>query len=309
MKNNILATTIGVAAVAVSSLPALGTIVLENSSLHVEIVPAWAGRMMFFGRTGGSNLLWTQPEAADFGLSPSGTPMWKNVGGCKTWVGSQGQGWRDFAGIESGPVWPPPAWFDSTPMHVIKANPTNVVLRTDANRAKDWLVILEREFTLLPDSLVINSRLIPLETGERGPLPLIDDHRRLWSVAQVPRPNFVLIRNSIPGRHKIDGNISEPIPEENGSWARISIPGSDHGVKICADGDALAMPLPDGNGWFLLEQTAPQRFLDAIATPGRAMVYASADNFLPSVYAELEFAAYGPDAEQSVRFSIPKTLP
>ncbi len=47
----------------------------------------------------------------------------------------------------------------------------------------------------------------------------------------------------------------------------------------------------------------------AIAEPGRAMVYASPDDFKPSVYAELEFAAYGPDAEHAVRFSLPKELP
>ena len=66
------------------------------------------------------------------------------------------------------------------------------------------------------------------------------------------------------------------------------------------------MPLAKGDGWLLIEQTAPERFLTAFATPGRAMVYASPDGFKPSEYAELEFAAYGPDAEQTLRLSLPR---
>ena len=58
-----------------------------------------------------------------------------------------------------------------------------------------------------------------------------------------------------------------------------------------------------------MEQTAPERCLSAFATPGRAMVYASPDDFKPSIYAELEFAAYGPDAEYAVRLSLPRQLP
>ena len=78
------------------------TIVLENDAVRAEIVPAWAGRLMSFGRPGGGNVLWTQPEAADFGCHPSGKPRWKNVGGEKTWVGSDPAAWRAFEGVETG---------------------------------------------------------------------------------------------------------------------------------------------------------------------------------------------------------------
>ena len=154
------------AATALSSIPqataATTTIVLENDNLRAEIVPAWAGRLMSFGRKGGENVLWTQPEAADFGCYPSGTPMWKNVGGEKTWVGSQGAGWRAFAGIETGSAWPPPAWFDSIPMNVVESSPNHLVLRTAAHPGiRGWVVAMEREFTLEADVLVIRQRLIP----------------------------------------------------------------------------------------------------------------------------------------------------
>ncbi len=94
-------------------LPNDASLVLENDAIRAEIVPAWAGRLMFFGRADGPNVLWTQPEAARFTIDAGGKPVWRNVGGEKTWVGSQGRGWRAFAGKESGSVWPPPAWFDS----------------------------------------------------------------------------------------------------------------------------------------------------------------------------------------------------
>lgn len=291
---------------ALRSASASTPLVLENETLRAEIVPDWAGRLMFFGRKGGENVLWTQPEAADFGCHPNGTPMWKNVGGEKTWVGSQDAGWRAFAGIEEGGVWPPPAWFDSMPLRVVEAGPKRIVLRSDAHRGGDWIVAMEREFTLEEDVLVIRQRLLPEDVGARGPDVLPDDDRRLWSVAQVPRPAFVLVRLCDEHRHTKSGTISDPIPSHDAPWARLEIPNSEKPSKINVDGDALAMPLANGGGWLLIEQTAPERFLKAFAKPGRAMVYASPDGFKPSEYAELEFAAYGPDAEQTLRLSLPR---
>lgn len=288
---------------------AVTPLVLENDAIRAEIVPDWAGRLMFFGRKDGENVLWTQPEAADFGCYPSGTPKWKNVGGEKTWVGSQGAGWRAFAGIETDSAWPPPAWFDSMPLHVVESAPGRIVLRSDAHRGgAGWVVAMEREFTLESDGLVIRQRLLPEAVGDDGAEALPDDDRRLWSVAQVPRPAFAMIRLWGEGRHTLLGPLSAPVSEDAHGWARLAIPNSDKPGKICIDGDALAAPLPDGS-WFLIEQTAPARFLSSFATPGRAMVYTSPDDFKPSVYAELEFAAYGPDAEQTLRLSLPRELP
>ena len=259
---------------------------------------------MFFGRADGPNVLWTQPEAARFTIDAGGKPVWRNVGGEKTWVGSQGRGWRAFADKESGSVWPPPAWFDSEPMQVVSADPTNVVLRTAPHRGGDWVVALERSFALEADALVVRQRLLPAEVGARGPEALPDDDRRLWSVAQIPRPPFAWARLCGECRHAAEEPFSAPVPGAPGGWARVDVPDSDKAGKICMDADAIAVPLTGGDGWFLLEQTAPQRFLDAIVEPGRAMVYASKPDFRPSPYAELEFAAYGPDSEQTLSLRI-----
>lgn len=299
------------AAVISSRADEVGTIVLSNGVIRAEIVPAWAGRLMSFGRPGGANLLWTQPEAAGFGLHPDGRPRWKNIGGEKTWVGSDGAAWRAFEGLEgeTGNVWPPPKWFDSMPMRIVESSPTGAVLRTGAHRGGDWIVALEREFALEADALVVRSRLLAEAFGARGRDALPDDDRRLWSIAQIPLPEFVMVRLCGEGRHVGFGDISSPEPAGSGRWARIALPESDAARKVSADGDALAVRLPDGDGWLLMEQTAPARCLSTFATPGRAMVYASPVGFRPSAYAELEFAAYGPDAEHTVRFSLSRELP
>lgn len=280
------------------------SIVLSNETVRAEIVPAWAGRLMFFGRPGGTNAFWTQPEAALFTVDVNGNPVWKNVGGEKTWVGSQDKGWRAFAGKESGGVWPPPAWFDSMPMDLVSCSPTGAVLRTGVHRAGDWAVRLERSFSLCGDRLAVRQRLIPESVGGLGPEAVPDDDRRLWSVAQIPRPDRVCIHLAGEGRFDRTGTMPAPVPSGPAGWAALDIGGMAGDGKISADGDRLAAPLPDGSGWLVLSQTAPARHLGAFETPGRAMVFASEPGFPPAPYVELEFAAFGPDAEQTVQFRI-----
>ncbi|MBR1608350.1 MAG: hypothetical protein IJ678_01905, partial [Kiritimatiellae bacterium] len=291
--------------------------VLQNDAIRAEIVPAWAGRLVFFGRPGGSNALWANPAAADAGLDEAGNPLWKNVGGEKTWVGSQGAGWRAFAGrTDTGAVWPPPAWFDSEPLETVRADATNVLLRSGWHSfaaGGEWTCALEREFTLLPDRLVVRMRML-LPEGVAPGEPLPDDDRRLWSVAQVPRPERVAIRPLDGMRVTCAGAAKPPVrdgAEGTGAWAWMDIAGMDSHGKLLADADALAVEIPEsgGGGWFAIEQTAEPRHLGAFATPGRAMVFASAPDYEPSPYAELEFAAYGPDAAQTLQLRFLPRLP
>jgi hypothetical protein len=294
---------------AALSAPIPDSIILTNDSLCVEIVPDWAGRMMFFGRPGGVNALWTNPEAATYTIDTAGKSLWKNVGGEKTWVGSQRRGWRAMTGVEKGRVWPPPAWFDSMPMQVVATGPTNAVLRTGVHRAGDWAISMERAFMLLDDRLVIRQRLIPADASGVSEPPITNDMRRLWSVAQIPRPDRVAIRLVGEGRICDDASLPAPVPSDIPGWSWIDIAGKDRDGKIEADGEALAAPLSDGSGWLVIEQTAPERHLSAFERPGRAMVYASKKTFRPSAYAELEFAAYGADAEQTLTFRIAPSIP
>ena len=299
---------VALVATAARAQTAPAKIVLENGDLRAEIVPAWAGRLMFFGRVGGENVFWTQPEAADIVDPPGGKRTWKNYGGEKTWVGSQDVGWRAFAGVSEGSVWPPPAWFDADPMQVVGSNATSVVLCTGVHRGGDWEGMMRRTFMLEADRLVVRQQLLPLAAiPVPRPQPLPDDDRRLWSVAQVPRVDRIAMRVVGEGRHIRDGEVPAPVPSETPGWVWINIASMTKSGKLCADGDALAAPLRDGSGWLLIEQTAPEWNLSAFATPGRAMAYASAIDFKPSPYIELEFASYGPDAHQTLSFRIVDT--
>jgi hypothetical protein len=46
----------------------------------------------------------------------------------------------------------------------------------------------------------------------------------------------------------------------------------------------------------------------AFKKPGLVMVFATETNYWPSAYAELEFAAYGADAEQTLTFRLAPSL-
>ena len=80
----------------------------------------------------------------------------------------------------------------AVPLQVVAADATNVVLRTAAHRGGDWVVALECDFSLEADALVVRSRLLTEDAGARGPDTLPDDDRRLWSIAQIPRPSSAL---------------------------------------------------------------------------------------------------------------------
>ena len=99
-----------------------------------------------------------------------------------------------------------------------------------------------------------------------------------------------------------------PVPSDIPGWSWIHLSDTTTDGKIEVDGDALAAPLSDGSGWFLIEQTAPARHLSAFEKPGRAMVFAIRPNYRPSAYAELEFAAYDEDAEQTLTFRLTPSL-
>ena len=279
---------------------------LNNGPMSATVVPAWGGRLMELRRDGGANALWTDPEAVANGFDSAGKPIWKNVGGEKTWVGSQGPGWRGFA--PDGSVWPPPSWFDSAPLSVAHADPTNLLLRSGFHESHGWRVALEREFTLFPDRLVVEERLFPEADGPDGPEAVADDDRRVWSVTQIPFVPAVAVRRVDARRWKINQNCPVPEPRGDGSdWADIDISRCGKNGHIFLDGDALAAPLADGTGrWLQIEQTAAPRHLAHFEKPSRAIMYTTGPESQHSKtpYIELEFVALGADARQTLVMQI-----
>lgn len=321
---------LGIARMAVCCLAIFGRaqaqesrVVLSNAALRAEIVPAWAGRMVFFGRPDGPNVLFANPEAAAATTNAAGGRVWKNVGGNKTWVGEMEAAWPGFQDDSGEGSWPPPAWFDSAPFAVVRADAESVLLRSGVhtNAALAWTVAVEREFTLLPDRLVLRERLLPGTSGQAAkhafgragagiPIaeaPRPDDPRRVWSNTQIPHVAHVAIRTCGERRARLLRGGPPPKPRGPGSaWVDLDLSDPPKHARVDADGDALAAEIP-GVGWLLLEHSAPERNLDAFATPSRAIVYATG-TASKKPFVELEFVALGPDAVQTVVFRIVDAL-
>ena len=294
-----------VCAVALHLNAAPTTLVLENDALRAEVVPEWGGRLMFFGRLGGKNALWTNTAAAANTVDENGEEVWKNVGGEKTWVGGMGL-WKGFKNETDAKGWPPPAWFDSAPLEVVRANATNVLLRSSAHTSGDWTVTLEREFTLLADKLILRGKLLnPLKETSA------DDLRRVWSVTQIPFVDNVAVRLAGAGRAKYFCGCPELSAKDDAGWSCLNLSAAPRNSRVALDGDALAADIPDA-GRLVVEQAADARHLGSFAEPSRAIVYTTGKDVVPSrwtggkvsPYIELEFIALGPDAEQTLTFRV-----
>ncbi len=286
------------------------TIVLENAALRAEVVPAWAGRLIFLGRPGGANVLWTNPSAATNAPTNGRDRVWRNFGGNKTWVGEMEAVWPGFQNPPTDASWPPPDWFDAAPLEVVRANATNVLLRSGShtNAALGWTVALEREFTLLPDRLVLREKLSDISRKDFASSAAPDDPRRVWSNTQIPFTPHVAIRRAAEGRERLLRGCPVPTPRGDGSnWADLGLADAPQHARIDADGDALAAEI-SGVGWLLIEQSAPERHLSAFATPSRAIVYTTG-RAARNPFVELEFVALGPDAEQTTSFQILESRP
>ena len=285
-------------------------IVLGNAALRAEIVPAWAGRLVSLGRPGGANALWTNPPAVTSAPTNGEDRIWRNFGGNKTWVGEMEAAWPGFQEPPADAHWPPPDWFDAAPLEVVRANATNVLLRSGShtNAALGWAVALEREFTLLPDRLVLREKLSDSGRKDFASSAAPDDPRRVWSNTQIPFTPHVAIRRVAEGRERLLRGCPAPTPRGDGSnWADLGLADAPQHARIDADGDALAAEI-SGVGWLLIEQSAPERHLSAFATPSRAIVYTTG-GAARNPFVELEFVALGPDAEQTTSFQILESRP
>ncbi len=85
---------------------------IANDSAGVVVVPA-IGRIMYYGLTGGDNVLWNNSRFYGKTLPPNapykenGNVIWANFGGDKVWPTEQSR----FPAI-NGRGWPPDHWFD-----------------------------------------------------------------------------------------------------------------------------------------------------------------------------------------------------
>lgn len=232
---------------------------IEAFDYFAEVDPG-LGRLLAFGRLGGSNVLWTNPAGTDVG-------GWKNFGGEKLWLWPQDE-WPALFGAD----WPPP--FDGLPWQG----------RAGDNWA-EWELSLEpvlpvaivRKASLEADGLRIHSEVC----GSIVPF-------RLWSITQIERPRRLEVLSPTRRISPDEGEIFRP---HSSGWSMVRSP--LHGGKWFFDGEGIDVWTPSG---FLairnhmIPQPGPDDPLEAV------QVYFDADEprlrppGLPP-YAELEFVA------------------
>jgi hypothetical protein len=141
------------------------------------------------------------------------------------------------------------------------------------------------------------------------------DSRRVWSVTQIPFVDKVAVRPVDVGRARYFCGCPEISAKDDDGWSRLDFSAAPKNARVALDGDALAAPVADGSGdWLVISQKAGRRHLGSFNEPSRAIVYTTGKDIAPSKwtggkaspYIELEFAALGPDAEQELTFEIVK---
>lgn len=144
---------------------------LSNGHAEVVIIPS-GGRIIRYGRPGGSNILWENPfddpATADLGLRG-----WHNPGGDKVWIWPDGQ-WKNIA----GKAWPP-MWEMDAANFEITINDDAVRLVSPPVPAYGLRIV--REIQLDDDSSALQSinRFEPVGQPTTTPVGL-------WTVTQVP---------------------------------------------------------------------------------------------------------------------------
>lgn len=154
-----------------------GRVVLDNGSVRLEF-DSQIGRIVFFGTSGGRNLLWVQPEEET--ASQKAEKTWINWGGDKVWVAIQPQ-WPSIYGRE----WPPVDRIEGFPWQIIQSDKTSLLARSPESEQVG--VVLEREITLpaTGTSVTIVNRLQRVRDVK---IPV-----HIWPVTQVVLPEFILL--------------------------------------------------------------------------------------------------------------------
>ena len=148
---------------------------------HSEaIVVPDLGRVMSYRLIDGANVLWT---ATRHKFAPG---EWKNYGGAKTWPSPQ-DSWPALIGRK----WPPPEEWDRTATSDVLSGGT---LRLTSVIDPVTGTRLIREFGLADDGDLVISQTVEKMTG----LPVT---LGIWSIAQTPTPDFVLVPQTVHGTY------------------------------------------------------------------------------------------------------------
>jgi hypothetical protein len=155
-------------------------IALQNGEVKLIVDPR-IGRMVYFGRPSGPNLLWTDPYApATAAKETGGLALWMNWGGDKLWYGPQSL-WPS----QIGRRFPPDSVFDGQPWNVISQDRNQVVIESRESPSIGGRLL--RTITLHGAEPIVDFDNAFIRT-QPSAIPI-----QLWTVSQVMTPDRCML--------------------------------------------------------------------------------------------------------------------
>ena len=156
------------------------TLTLQNNLVQLIVDPR-IGRIVYFGRLGGPNLLWIDADAPATAAREKGAlAQWMNWGGDKLWWGPQAL-WVS----QIGRRWPPDDAFDGQPWNVLSHDRNQVVI--ESRESNNVGGRFRRTITLHPAEPIVDFDNVFLRT-QTSAIPI-----QMWSVTQVVTPAQCLL--------------------------------------------------------------------------------------------------------------------
>ena len=207
---------------------------LTNGAVEAVVVPE-IGRVMRFGKVGGPNLLWNNPQAQ---LTNDG---WKNYGGDKTWLSPQSN-WKVFHGSAG---WPPEPALDGLPQKADVLTGGKLQLTTPLSKTGIRVI---RTLYFDENGEFVIEQTARKESGE----PL---QAGLWSISQVVPGEAVFFAINPDtqykdGLYRWNNNAALPAERVRPNLIKIEPRAAGSGTKMGFDTKISALAsVSDGVAW------------------------------------------------------------
>ena len=251
-----------------------GGATIEGGGVTLRVNPD-VGRVVFFGETGGENLLWLDGHAEVETLEHRKGRTWANWGGDKLWLAYQNMWPSLFGG--GGPRWPPDAVIDGAAWTLLVDAPNAIVMESPPS--PELAVVARRRFEITGEGEVLITNTVTRR--EPAPFPVM-----VWSVTQTPMPDLILLHADADAPAAVPPvtHFGNPHPDEG--WRELTdgrvrqwLPPETQNRKVGTLGRGLVATFGD-HAFF---QTHPYDPLAAYPDASSVQVYRD-----PGRYTELE---------------------
>ena len=193
---------------------------IENQGLKLGVAPS-AGRIVYFGRADGANLLWLNKASEINRIRNGKSHAWVNYGGDKLWPTQQAN-WVQINGVS----WPPDPSFDDCRWDLLRHSERQIVIQSPPIPSLGIRITRTMEISDDGHSALIRNRI---ERFAENPFPV-----QLWSITQIPLPPCGLMdiwpTQPLPGKPFIEWykkGAAEALPDGRTLCHRPDADGKD----------------------------------------------------------------------------------